>query len=78
MSQSKQRDYPRLAKRGFLLGLGLFLVGAGGAIGGTALFGTLPAWSNTLFTDMELLGIVLVCSRRSSSESSCPSSSDNH
>jgi hypothetical protein len=59
MSQSKQRDYPRLAKRGFLLGLGLFLVGAGGAIGGTAVFGTLPSWSNTLFTDMELLGIVL-------------------
>ncbi|WP_435334557.1 hypothetical protein [Haloarchaeobius sp. TZWWS8] len=52
-------DYPRLAKLGFLLGLGLFVGGAVAEVLGHALFGTLPAWEDALFTDSILLGIVV-------------------
>lgn len=52
-------DYPRLAKFGFLLGVGLVAAGAGGEVIGHAVYGSLPAWENTLFTDMEILGVLL-------------------
>lgn len=52
-------DYPTLTKRGFLLGVTLLAVGAGGELAGTALYGTLPAWETTLFTDLEIVGILL-------------------
>ncbi|MFB6120017.1 MAG: hypothetical protein ABEJ68_02740 [Halobacteriaceae archaeon] len=52
-------DYALLAKRGFLVGATLLLVGAGGEILGHALYGSLPAWESTLFTDMEILGILI-------------------
>jgi len=52
-------DYPAWAKRGFLLGVGLFLLGAGGEVVGHDYFGSLPAWEETLFTDMELIGILI-------------------
>lgn len=50
-------DTDRLVKLGFALGLSLFAVGAGGELIGHALYGTLPAWENTLFFDAEVLGI---------------------
>lgn len=52
-------DYPTLTKRGFLLGVGLLALGAAGELLGPLLFGSLPAWENALFTDLEILGIVL-------------------
>ena len=52
-------DYARLAKGGFLLGAAFLLGGAAGEILGHSLYGSLPAWENTLFTDMEILGILL-------------------
>lgn len=59
MSQSWNADYAVLAKRGFLLGVGLFLLGVAGEVGGHAVLGTLPAWGDTLLVDMELLGILI-------------------
>ena len=52
-------DHATLAKRGFLLGVSLFALGALGEVGGHALVGTLPALVDTLLTDMEAVGILL-------------------
>ncbi|WP_049971695.1 DUF7860 family protein [Haladaptatus cibarius] len=52
-------DYPKLTKRGFFLGVALLTIGALGEIVGTALYGPLPAWENALFTDLEIIGILL-------------------
>lgn len=52
-------DYPRLTKLGFLLGVTMFAVGAGGELVGTSLYGSLPAWETTLFVDLEALGIIV-------------------
>lgn len=56
---STQTDYAFLAKAGFLLGVALFVVGAGGELVGTAVFGSLPSWETTLLFDMEVLGILV-------------------
>jgi hypothetical protein len=52
-------DYARFAKGGFLLGLTLLLAGATGEIVGHAVYGSLPAWETTLFTDLELVGLLV-------------------
>ena len=52
-------EYGSLAKGGFLLGLGLLLFGAGGSIVGHAFFEPLPGWEETLFLDLEILGLVI-------------------
>ncbi|UPM43570.1 DUF7860 family protein [Halocatena salina] len=52
-------DYGLLTKTGFLLGIGLFALGAGGGAIGHSLYGTLPAWETTLFTYAEVVGILL-------------------
>jgi len=52
-------DYARLAKGGFLLGALLLLGGATGELAGHALYGSLPGWENTLFTDMEIAGVLV-------------------
>lgn len=52
-------DYATLAKRGFLLGLTLFLTGAAGGIVGPAVFGPLPAVGMQLLFDAELLGLLV-------------------
>jgi hypothetical protein len=51
-------DYPRLAKRSFLFGLSLFVLGLLGQVvlGTTA--GT-PAWELTLLLDLEAIGLVV-------------------
>lgn len=41
-------DYPTIAKRSFLLGASLFVVGIIGEIVGQRLFAPLPAWEQTL------------------------------
>jgi hypothetical protein len=59
MSLSESTDHASLARTGFLLGLALFVAGAGGELLGTAAFGTLPGWEAALLFDMEVLGIAL-------------------
>ncbi len=52
-------DYPTLTKRGLLLGLGLFVVGVGGAMIGNAYFESIPAWEQTLFFDLAVGGLLV-------------------
>jgi len=52
-------NYGRWAKTGFLLGVTLLALGAGGEIIGRALFGSLPAWEDTLFVYMEGIGLTI-------------------
>jgi hypothetical protein len=52
-------DYPTLTKRGFGLGIGLFLLGAMGEVVDRSMYGTLPAWEATLFFDLEVVGVLL-------------------
>jgi hypothetical protein len=52
-------DYGFLAKGGFLLGLGMLVLGAGGALVGHAFFEPLPGWEKTLFFDLEVLGLLI-------------------
>jgi len=59
MAQTRNIDYATTAKRGFLLGAGLFALGALGEFGSHALLGSFPAWVDTVLLDMELLGIVI-------------------
>ncbi|MWG34611.1 DUF7860 family protein [Halomarina oriensis] len=47
-------DYPTFAKRGFLLGVAMFL---GGALGASLIHG--PSTLHTLLIDMEALGILV-------------------
>ncbi|WP_226010501.1 hypothetical protein [Halomicrobium salinisoli] len=59
MSHTRDIDYPTTAKRLVALGIGLFLFGALGSAVGHAVFGSLPAWEETLLFDAEVLGIVI-------------------
>ncbi|WP_324663500.1 DUF7860 family protein [Haloarcula sediminis] len=59
MGQYRSMDHATLAKRGFLLGVSLFVLGALGEFVAPVLLGPLPGWGNVLFTDMEALGILL-------------------
>ena len=52
-------DYGSLAKHSFLLGVGLFVVGAGGELLAHTLQMTLPAWEETLLYDAEILGLLV-------------------
>ena len=56
---SRQIDYAFYAKAGFLLGVAMFVVGAGGELVGTALFGSLPGWEATLLFDLEVFGVLV-------------------
>ena len=59
MPQHSELDYAFLTKAGFLLGLGLFVLGGGGEFLGHALYGPLPAWVDTLLFDLEAVGLVI-------------------
>jgi hypothetical protein len=52
-------DYATLTKRCFLLGLGLFVIGALGGTAAGATGGQVPAWEQTLFFDLELVGLLI-------------------
>jgi hypothetical protein len=52
-------DYPKLTKLGVALGVTLFAAGAGIELAVHSLHYTLPAWEDTLFTDMEILGTLV-------------------
>ena len=51
--------YPKLTRRGFLLGLTMLFVGAAGEAFLPALVGPLPAWEHALLLDLEILGLVV-------------------
>ena len=59
MGQYRNVDHATLAKRGFLLGVGLFAVGALGELTAHAFLGPLPGWGNMLLTNLEGVGILL-------------------
>lgn len=59
MPTTRSLDHASLAKLGFLLGLGMFLAGAGGEFLGQAVLGGLPAWEATLLFDIEVLGLLV-------------------
>lgn len=59
MGQYGDLDYPMLAKRGFLLGLTMLLVGAAGEAFLPTLVGPLPAWEHALLLDVEILGLLV-------------------
>ncbi|WP_251329210.1 hypothetical protein [Haloplanus pelagicus] len=52
-------DYPTWAKRGTLLGVGLFVVGALGELTASAVGLQLPAWEAALLFDAEVIGVLL-------------------
>jgi hypothetical protein len=56
-----QRDlnYPLLTKAGFLLGLTLFLGGAGGSMFVGEFLAPGPNWLATAFIDIEAIGLVI-------------------
>lgn len=56
--QSRNLDYADIAKKGFLLGVGLFAIGTVGVVAGHA-FLTLPAIVEQLFLGMEVTGVLI-------------------
>jgi len=59
MGHNMRLDYAKYTKRGFLLGLGLFLLGALGATVGPSLVGELPRWEHTVLFDSMVIGIAV-------------------
>ncbi|MBV0924066.1 hypothetical protein KTS45_07595 [Halomicroarcula limicola] len=59
MAQYRSMDHAALAKRGFLLGVGLFVLGILGEFVAPAVVGPLPGWGHMVLTDMEGIGILL-------------------
>lgn len=59
MSRSGSLDYGVLTKAGFFIGLGLFVLGTAGEFIGHAYFAPLPGWEETLFFDLEAIGLVI-------------------
>jgi hypothetical protein len=59
MSQTRSLNYPAITKRGFQVGVVLFLVGALGEALLPVLFGPLPNWETTLLFDAEVVGLLL-------------------
>lgn len=59
MGRYGELDYVRYAKGGFLLGLGLLVVGASGEAAIHAFGVQLPAWEDALFLDLEIVGVAL-------------------
>lgn len=58
-ASGRSLDYARLAKLGFLFGIGLFAVGAVGEIGGHAFLPTVPSTLETVFFGMETVGVIV-------------------
>ena len=59
MAQHSDLDHAFLAKAGFLVGLALFTIGGGGELIGHTMYGSLPAWENTLFFNLEVIGLLI-------------------
>ncbi|MFP4632358.1 MAG: hypothetical protein ACOCT0_03025 [Halobacteriota archaeon] len=52
-------DYGVYVRRGFGLGVALFVLGALGAVVAPVFVGPLPDWLSTAFTDVEAVGLVV-------------------
>jgi hypothetical protein len=52
-------DHEKRAKQGFLLGVGLFVVGGLGELIGHALYTELPGWEAALFFNAEVAGVLI-------------------
>lgn len=52
-------DHAKRAKQGFMLGVGLFALGALGEIIGHAMYSELPGWEQTLLFNAEVFGILI-------------------
>lgn len=52
-------EYAKMAKGGFLLGVGLFLLGALGGLLAPMVTDPVPAWEQTLFLYAEVAGTVV-------------------
>ena len=59
MTQMRSIDYATITKRGFLVGLGLFLLGALGQAFLPTLVGPLPGWEHMLLLDAEIVGLLV-------------------
>lgn len=59
MGHGLRLDYTAYAKRGFVLGIALLLLGVLGSAVGPSAVGELPGWERALFFDLMWLGILL-------------------
>lgn len=59
MGRYGKLNYARLTKGGFLLGLSLFLIGAGGEWLVHSWITQAPSWEDTLFFDLEIIGLLI-------------------
>jgi len=59
MAGHRSIDYPTITKRGFQVGVALFLLGAFGEGVLPAIAGPLPQWEATLFFDAEVIGLLV-------------------
>ena len=57
--RSSSLDYARIAKTGFLAGVGLFAVGVIGEFAGHSLVSSLPETVGSVLFAMEVLGVVI-------------------
>ena len=57
--QSNSLDHARIAKTGFLVGVGLFAAGAVGEFAGHSLVSSLPETVGSALLAMEVLGVVI-------------------
>ncbi|MFC7176776.1 hypothetical protein [Halosegnis marinus] len=59
MARTGTTDYGRLTKSGVALGLALLVVSIGVELAAAGLHYPLPAWEDTLFMDLGVIGLLL-------------------
>lgn len=59
MRQHGHLDYERWAKWGFIIGLTFFIIGASGEWAVHSWMSQAPAWEDTLFFDLEVVGLIM-------------------
>ncbi|MFB6165206.1 MAG: hypothetical protein ABEJ31_08620 [Haloarculaceae archaeon] len=59
MSQSQSIDYPAWTKRGFLFGVGLFVLAELVDAVGPSVLGPLPGWEQTVLLLLAVVGVLV-------------------